>query len=44
MGRRKGCRHCIYRYFDCCRYCNILGLEPNSDLILVIIILKHMRR
>lgn len=44
MGRRKGCRHCIYRYFDYCRYCNILELEPNSELMLAIIVLKHMRR
>ncbi|MCH5136273.1 hypothetical protein JMF89_03475 [Clostridiaceae bacterium UIB06] len=41
---RKGCRHCMYRYFDCCNYCNILGLGPNSQIIFLIFLLKCRRR
>lgn len=37
---RKGCRCCKYRYFGCCDFCNILGLGPDSELLLIIVIGK----
>ena len=40
MGCRKGCRYCRYRYFECCDFCNILGLTPESELLPLIVIVN----
>jgi hypothetical protein len=32
--KRKGCRKCQYKYFQtCCRYCNILELNKDSEIL-----------
>lgn len=41
---RKGCRCCKFRYFGCCDICNVLGLTPDSELLVLIVIGKFWWR